>query len=75
MSQQDAFATRPYRGLVFDTRALAVSKLGCTDLVFAKRGTEINGQYHRDVLLMQKLLQVIRSIAGDVFVFVKVFPL
>jgi len=27
------------------------------------------GQYYQDVLLMQQLLPVIRSIAGDVFVF------
>ena len=30
---------------------------------------KINGQYYRDVLLTQKLLSAIRSIAGDVFVF------
>jgi len=70
MSQQVASATRPYRGLVFDTRALAVSKLGCTNLIFVvEPGAKLNGQYYRDVLLMQKLLPAIRSIAGDVFVF------
>jgi len=30
---------------------------------------KINGQYCRDVLLTQKLLPAIRSIAGDMFVF------
>jgi len=55
--------------LVLDTRALAVSKLGCTDLIFIEPGAKINGQYYRDMLLMQKLLPGIRSIAEDVFVF------
>ena len=32
-------------------------------------GVKINGQYYRDVLLMQELLPATRSIAGDVFVF------
>jgi len=72
MSQQDASTTRPYHGLVLDTRAvvsLAVSKLGCGKLIFIEHGAKLNGQYYRDVLLMQKLLPAIRSIAGDVFVF------
>jgi len=69
MPQQDAFATRPYRRLVLDTRALAVFKLGCTNLIFIEPGAKLNGQYYRDVLLMQKLLSAIRSIAGDAFVF------
>jgi len=30
---------------------------------------KINGQYYQEVLLMQELLAVICSIAGDVFVF------
>ena len=68
MSQQDASATRPCRGLVLDTCALAVSKLGCTNLIFVEPGATLNGQYYRDMLLMQKLLPTIRSIAGDVFV-------
>jgi len=69
MSQQDTSTTSLYRGLVHDTRALAVSKLGCTDLIFVEPGAIINGQYYRDVLLTQKLLPEIRSVAGDVFVF------
>jgi len=50
-------------------KALATSKLNCTDLIFVDPGAIINGQCYRDVLLMQKLLPAIRSIAGDVFVF------
>jgi len=66
---QNASATRPYRGLVLDTPALAVSKLGCTNLIFHEHGAKLNGQYYRDMLLMQKPIPAIRSIAGDVFVF------
>jgi len=36
---------------------------------FAEAGAKINGQYHRDVLLMQELLPAIGSITGDVFIF------
>jgi len=67
MSQQ-SLPQRPYRGLVLDTCALAVSKLSCTDFIFVEPGVKINGQYYRDVLLMQ-LLPAICSIAGDVFLF------
>jgi len=72
MSQQDASATHPHRGLAHDTCALAVGlfKLGCTNLIFVEPGAKLNGQYYRDVLLMHwLLLPAIRSIAGDVFVF------
>jgi len=71
MSQKDASATCPYRGLVLDTCALTAAKLGCrpTNLIFVEPGAKINGQYYRDVLLMQKLLPVIHSIDGEVFVF------
>jgi len=72
MLQQDTSKTRPYRGLVLDARALVsltVSKLNCTKLTFIEAGAKINWQYYRDVLLTQKLLPAIRSIAGDVFVF------
>jgi len=68
MSQQDASATRPYRGLAHDTRTLAVSRLGYTNLIFVEPGAKLIGQYYRDVLLMHKLLPAIHSIAGDVFV-------
>jgi len=49
--------------------SVAISKLGCTNLVFVEPKAKINGQYYRDMLLMQELLPAIRSIAGDVFVF------
>ena len=49
--------------------SVAVSKLGCTNLIFVDPGAKINGQYYRDVMLMQQLLPAIRSIAGDMFVF------
>ena len=75
MSQKDASATRPYRGLVFDTRAvvsLTVSSLGGTKFIFIQPGAKLNGQCYREVLLTQKLLPAIRSIAGDTFVFHRV---
>ena len=49
--------------------SVAISMLGCTNLIFVEPGVKINGQYYRDVLLMQELLPAIRSIAGGVFVF------
>ena len=49
--------------------SVAVSKLGCTNLIFVEPGARVNGQYYRDTLLMQQLLPAIRSIAGEVFVF------
>jgi len=49
--------------------SVAISKLGCTNLIFVEPGTKINGQYYRDVLLMREMLPAIRRIAGDVFVF------
>jgi len=58
--------------LALDTCAVAsltVSKLGCTKLIFIEHGAKLNGQYYRDVLLMQMLLPAIRSIAGDMFLF------
>ena len=43
MSQQDAPATRPHRGLAHDTRDLAVFKLGCSNLIFVEPGAKLNG--------------------------------
>jgi len=66
MSQQDAYKTRPYRGLVLDTCAvvsLTISKPGCTKLIFIEHGAKINGN------ITEKLLPAIRSIGGDMFVF------
>lgn len=49
--------------------SVAVSKLGCTELFFVEPGVKVNGEYYRNVLLMQKMLPAIRQISGDVFVF------
>jgi len=49
--------------------SVAVSKRGCTNLIFVDPSAKINRQYYRDVMLMQQLLPAIRSIAGDMFVF------
>jgi len=49
--------------------SLAVSKLDCTKLIFIQHEAKINGQYYRDMLLTQKVLPEIHSIAGDMFVF------
>ena len=46
----------------------AVSKLGCTELIFVEPAAKINGEYYRDILL-QKLLPAIRRVSGDIFVF------
>jgi len=73
MSQQDSPATCPYRGSLLDTRALAAAKLGCTNLSFVEPGAKINGQYYRDMLLMQRLLQRSATLleTGEVFVFLE----
>jgi len=47
--------------------SLAVSKLGCTQLVFVKHDTKINSAHYRDELLMY-LLPGIRSIADEVYI-------
>jgi inhibitor of nuclear factor kappa-B kinase subunit alpha len=50
--------------------SVAVSALGCTDLVFIEPGVKINGAYYRDVLLSQYLLPAIRELSGnDFFIF------
>ena len=41
------------------TVSVALSKLGCTKLIFVEPGVKVDGAYYRDVLLS----------AGDVFVF------
>jgi len=38
-------------------------------LIFDEPGAKINRQYYRQVLLMQDLLPVMHSIAGDVLLF------
>jgi hypothetical protein len=49
--------------------SVAVSKLGCSELIFVEPGTEVNGQYYREFLLSDQLLPAIRRIAGDVYTF------
>jgi len=49
--------------------SVAVSSLGCTDLIFIDPGVKINGAYYRDVLLSQHLLPAIRQQSGDFFIF------
>jgi len=49
--------------------SVAVSLLGTTELMFIEPGVKINGAYYRDVLLVQHLLPVIRSVAGDFFIY------
>ena len=49
--------------------SVAVSKLGCTELIFVDPGIKVNGQYYREVMLSQKMLPAIKQISGDMFVF------
>jgi len=49
--------------------SVAVSKLGCSGLMFVKPGTKVNGTYYRNELLSKQLLPTIRHIARDTFVF------
>src|ERR1043165_9891755 len=43
--------------------SVGVSALGRTAIHFVEPGVKVNGQYYRDVLLMQKLLPDIRSLS------------
>ena len=49
--------------------SVAVSKLGCTELIFVEPGVKVDGAYYLDVLLSHQMLPAIRHLAGDVFVF------
>jgi hypothetical protein len=49
--------------------SVAVSKLGCSELIFVEPGTKVNCQYYREFLLSDQLLPAIRRIAGDVYTF------
>ena len=48
---------------------VAVSKLGCTELIFVEPRVKVDDAYYRDVLLSHQMLPAIRHLAGDVFVF------
>jgi len=43
--------------------SVGVSALGRTSVHFVEPGMKVNGQYYRDVLLMQGLLPVIRDLS------------
>ena len=49
--------------------SIAVSSLGCTELIFVEPGVKINGAYYRDVLLTKQMLPAIRKISGDYYIF------
>ena len=49
--------------------SVAVSKLGCAELIFVEPGVKADGAYYRDVLLSHQMLPTIRHLAGDVFLF------
>jgi len=49
--------------------SLAISKLGCSKLVFVEPGTKVDGSYYREELLSKELLPAIHSIIGDLYVF------
>ena len=49
--------------------SVAISKLGCTELIFVDPGAKINGAYYRDILLMQHMIPGIRRVSGDHFIF------
>jgi len=45
--------------------SVAMSKLGCTVLIFVQPGDKVSGVYYRDELLAKHMLPAIRQIAGD----------
>lgn len=49
--------------------SVAVSNLGCTELIFVEPGAKVNGAYYRDILLSQHLLPEIKQISGGHFIF------
>ena len=48
--------------------SVAMSKLGCTHLIFVDPGVKIYGCYYREVLLSEQLLPAIWQVSGDFFV-------
>ena len=51
--------------------SVAVSKLGCIELIFVEPKVKVDGTYYRDVLLSHQMLPAIQHLAGDVFVFLQ----
>jgi len=48
--------------------SVRISKLGRTALIFVDPGAKINGQYYREVMLIQHLLPAMRHISGDIHI-------
>ena len=68
-NKRDISANRLLRRHSTFSKFVMVSVAVSTNVIFAEPGAKINGQYYQDMLLIQKLLPAIRSIAGDVFIF------
>ena len=49
--------------------SVAISKLGCTELIFVKLGVKVDITYHYDVLLSQHVLPAICQLAGEINMF------
>src|SRR6218665_1018081 len=49
--------------------SVVVSKLGCTKFFFVEPGVKVNGEYYRNVLLMEKMLPAIWGMSSDFFIF------
>src|SRR6218665_236312 len=54
--------------------SVAVSKLGCTELFFVEPGVRVNGEYCRNVVLMEKMLPAIWGMSSDFFIFQQDIP-
>ena len=48
---------------------VGVSKLGYTSLISVDPGVKVNEAYYRSVLLLQQLLQIIRQVSSEFFIF------
>ena len=49
--------------------SVAISKVGCTQLIFVETGVKVDSTYYHNVLLSQHMLPGIRQLAGEVYVF------
>src|SRR6218665_135190 len=49
--------------------SVAVSKFGCTELFFVEPEVKDNGEYYRNVLLIEKMLPAIWGMSSDFFIF------
>ena len=49
--------------------SVTVSKHGCTKLFFVEPRVKVNGEYYRNVLLMEKMLPSIWGMSSDFFIF------